>query len=53
MALNSSMPWTSVGLVHLFPCTRIFFLNLVVLLNLAVCGHAEAFAMCVTAEAGI
>jgi hypothetical protein len=25
MALNSSMPWTLVGLIHLFPCTRSFF----------------------------
>jgi hypothetical protein len=25
MALNSSMPWMLVGLVHSFPCTRSFF----------------------------
>jgi hypothetical protein len=50
MALNSSMSWMLVGLVHLFPCTRSFFvLNLVVVISLAVCGHAEAFAVCVTA----
>jgi hypothetical protein len=35
MALNSSMSWALVGLVHLFPCTKSFF-NLVVVLNLAV-----------------
>jgi hypothetical protein len=28
-------------------------LNLVVVLSLAVCGHAEDFAVCITAEAGI
>jgi hypothetical protein len=53
MALNSSLSWTLVGLVHLFPCTRSFFLNLVGVLSLTVCGHAEAFAVCVTAEAEI
>jgi hypothetical protein len=30
-----------------------FVLNLIVVLSLAVCGHAEPFAACVIAEVGI
>jgi hypothetical protein len=47
MALNSSMTWTLVGLVHLFPCTRSFFI-LVVVISLVVCSHTEDFVVCVT-----
>jgi hypothetical protein len=53
MGLNSSTPWMLVDLQYTFLVLEFFFIFLDFVISLTVCGHTEALAVCVTAEAGI